>query len=882
LDVQKLSAAENVRPTRIPSSWQSQFADLRDYAGVAWYWRSVNLQPAAPDQVAVLRFGAVDYLAEVYVNGQKLGTHEGGYTPFEFDITSLVRPGDNQIAVRVVDPGAKPSIVEGINYAEIPHGKQSWYVQTSGLWQSVEIQIRPRIHLGSVHILAAANGDFKINVPVVKAATGGQTGGPTKVSVEMHDSAGKVVWQAARDLSDPEANAEFTGNLANPRVWSPADPALYVLRAGLSSGDSRDYPFGFRTFQARDGKFYLNGKPIYLRGALDQDFYPETIYTPPSLDYIKDEMQKAKALGLNLLRCHIKAPDPRYLQAADEAGILVWYEIPDWDKLTDNSKRRAMETLRGMVERDWNHPCIVIASLINESWGINLKEAADRQWLKQAYQEAKKIVPSWLVDDNSACCDNFHIATDIADYHTYSAIPDHAADFDRFAEDLARRPGWLFSPYGDASPKGDEPLVLSEFGNWGLPRVPEDKPWWFSRDFGGREMTKPEGIEQRYADYRYSSLFPSLDALTDAAEWHEYASLKYEIESIRSHPEIQGYVITEFTDLNWELNGLLDMWRNPKAFAGLLGKLQRDDVVVLHTEKRNYSAGEMAAVEVSLSHYSQEALPGGSIAWKISGTSLAGTLPLPSAPPASVVTLGKIKFAAPSTPAPAKMVLNVEMVSEGKTWAENSLEFYVYPAQQSELPPPVSFHDPAGRLRRLVDEMRARNYLAPTGSEALPVLIASTFDEEVKKELRAGGRVILLAGDRQTLAPGIEIVPRAGSDYEGNWMCDFLWVRNTQPPFTSIGFDTLAGFEAQAVTPATVMQGITPQDFPDVLAGMFYGWIHLNVGVLVQAKCGKGTLLVCTFALTTTYGSDPYATDLLDALVNYLVSGLTPRFEIPI
>jgi hypothetical protein len=178
--------------------------------------------------------------------------------------------------------------------------------------------------------------------------------------------------------------------------------------------------------------------------------------------------------------------------------------------------------------------------------------------------------------------------------------------------------------------------------------------------------------------------------------------------------------------------------------------------------------------------------------------------------------------------------------------------------------------------------MRARNYLAPTGSEALPVLIASTFDAEVKKKLQAGERVILLASDRQTLAPGIEIVPRAGSDYEGNWISDFLWLRSTQPPFTGIEFDTLAGFEAQAVTPATVVQGIAPADFSDVLAGMFYGWIQANVGVLVQAKCGKGTLLICTFSLSTTYGTDPYATDLLDALVNYLVSGLKPNFEIPL
>ena len=882
MDIQKLSTAENVRPTRIPSSWQSQFADLRDYAGVAWYWRSVNVQSLAPDQVAVLRFGAVDYLAEVYVNGQKVGTHEGGYTPFEFDITSRLRAGDNQIAVRVVDPGAKPSIVEGINYAEIPHGKQSWYVQTSGLWQSAEIQIRPSVHLGSVHILAAANGEFKIDVSVVTPASGLQTGGATKVSVEIHDSVGKVVWQASLELSGQQARADFVGDVVNPRLWSPAEPALYTLRASLSSGDSRDCPFGFRTFATRNGKFYLNGQPIYLRGALDQDFYPETIYTPPSLDYIKDEMQKAKALGLNLLRCHIKAPDPRYLQAADEVGIFVWYEIPNWDKLTDNSKRRAMETLAGMVERDWNHPCIVIASIINESWGINLKEAADRQWLKQAYQEVKKIVPGWLVNDNSACYDNFHMSTDIADYHTYSAIPDYAANFDRFVEDLAGRPGWLFSPYGDASPKGDEPLVLSEFGNWGLPRIPRDKPWWFSRHNGGSDITQPEGIEQRYTDYQYPSLYPALDALTEATEWHEYASLKYELESIRSHPEIQGYVITEFTDVNWESNGLLDMWRNPKAFAGSLGKQQRDDVVVLRTEKRNYSPGEAVKVEVMLSHYGQEALHGGSITWKVEGTSLAGTLLLPSLPAASFASVGKIEFPAPAVPAPVKSALAVELISEGKSLAENSLQFYIYPAQQLELPPPVSFYDPAGRLRRLVNEMRARNYLAPSGSEALPVLIASTLDAEVKQRLRAGDRVILLASDRQTLAPGIEIVPRAGSDYEGNWISDFLWVRNTQPPFTAIGFDALPGFEAQAVTPIAVVRGIAAKDFHDVLAGMFYGWIHSNTGVLIQAKCGKGSLLICTFSLATTYGSDPYATDLLDALVNYLVTGFKAHLEIPL
>jgi len=879
LEVQQLASATTARPTRVPSSWQSQFPDLRDYAGAAWYWREVNIQSPTVGQGATLRFGAVDYLADVYINGQKSGRHEGGYTPFEFDITSLLRPGANQIAVRVVDPGAKPSTVDGINYAEIPHGKQNWYVQTSGLWQSVEIQIRPRVHLGPAHILAAANGDFKIEVPVVTPPSQTPASSSTKLSLEIRNRSGRVVWQTVRELSDLNSPAEFTGNLANPSAWSPASPVLYTLHASLSSGDSGDFPFGFRTFESRGGKFYLNGQPIYLRGALDQDFYPETIYTPPSLDYIKDEVRKARALGLNLLRCHIKAPDPRYLEAADEIGILVWYEIPNWDKLTDDSKRRGLETLRGMVERDWNHPCLVILSLINESWGINLKEAPDRQWLMEAYKEAKKLVPGWLVVDNSACYDNFHVATDIADYHTYSTIPDRAEDFDRFVTDLAQRPSWLFSPYGDASPKGDEPLVLSEFGNWGLPRIPHDKPWWFARRGFNNEITEPAGIEQRYVDYQYSALFPTLDALTEATEWHEFAALKYEIESIRSHPEIQGYVITEFTDLNWESNGLLDMWRNPKAFAVPLGELQDDDMVVLRADKRSYTPGQPVTVTASASHYGTQAIDQCRLTWKVEGTSLAGTFLLPSLPASSVSTTFKIQFAAPPAAAPSKKLLEVEMAWEGKTIAKNSLTVYVYPERQPDLAPPVSYYDPAGKLRRLVNAMRAHNYLASSGSEALPVVIASTLDAEVRKKLESGARVLLLSSERQTLAPGIEVVPRAGSDYEGNWISNFLWLRSNQPPFQSLGFDPMVGFEAQAINIPAVVRGIAARDFRDVLAGMFYGWIHSNVGVLVQAKCGKGTLLICTMSLDTTYGTDPYATDLLDALVSYLVAGAKPKLQ---
>ncbi len=884
LKVGDLPSAHNVRPTQVPSSWQSQFVDLRDYAGIAWYWRSVTLQPPPPGQIGLLRFGAVDYLAEVFVNSRKAGSHEGGYLPFEFDVTPLLQAGENQIAVRVVDPGAKPDEVEGIRYAEIPHGKQNWYVQTSGIWQDVGLEICPLVHVGTVHMAADATGNFKIEVSIVNPLPKLSAGESARVRAQIFDPSSKLVWEETQNPKAGQTKCIFTGRLSNPNLWSPVSPSLYKLSVSLSSGDIKETRFGFRTFETRDRKFYLNGKAVYLRGALDQDFHPETVYTPPSLDMLRSEMAQAKALGLNLLRCHIKVPDPRYLQAADEVGVLIWYEIPNWDKLTEDSKRRALATLRGMAVRDWNHPSIVIVSIINESWGANLKEARDRTWLKQAYHDAKTFVPGWLVVDNSACCDNFHLVTDIADFHQYSAIPDSAANFDRLVDDQARRPGWLFSPHGDAMAKGVEPLMLSEFGNWGLPRLPEPEPWWFARGYKGKKITLPEGVEKRFADYQHASLFPDLSVLAEATQWHEYLALKYEIESLRAHSEIQGYVITEFTDINWEANGLLDMWRRPKVFGDLLSKLQQDDLVVARAEKRNLIPGEKARADVHFSHYSTEVLSGAEVSWSVEGTALRGSFALPQIPTGSAGKVGKIEFAVPAFHVPSKRILKVQVAFGGKTISENSLDLFFYPPELPDLPPPISFHDPSGHLRRLVNEMRARNYPAPTGSEAFPVLIASVFDNEVKKALQAGGRVILIpqVRDRMTLAPGLEIVSRAGSDLDGDWISNFSWIRKDREPFKLIGFDTLAGFETEAVTPTAVIKGVPSENFGAVLAGMFYGWIHSNVGTLVQAKYGQGKLLICTFSLATTYGTDPYATYLLDGLVNYAVSSPTPSFEIPL
>jgi hypothetical protein len=268
-----------------------------------------------------------------------------------------------------------------------------------------------------------------------------------------------------------------------------------------------------------------------------------------------------------------------------------------------------------MLERDWNHPSLVVLSLINESWGIDLQKEEHRSWLVNEFDRVKEKAIGRLVVDNSVCWGNFHIKTDINDYHTYWAIPENKNQFDKTIDDVASRPTWLFSEFGDSQERGDEPLLISEFGNWGLPKLPEQLPWWFERQFLDIEVSLPSGVHKRFTDYKLDKIFGSYNNLAKESQRAQFNALKYEIEKIRMSPVIQGYVITEFTDINWESNGLLDMWRNFKVYSDDLPFIQQQVVIIPRPVKYNYRSAEEAEIEIFISHYSEKDLSALKLEW---------------------------------------------------------------------------------------------------------------------------------------------------------------------------------------------------------------------------------------------------------------------------
>jgi hypothetical protein len=672
-------------------------------------------------------------------------------------------------------------------------------------------------------------------------------------------------------------------------AWSPAAPNLYRLKVLLRrKGDVLDRyedNFGFRTIETRNGRLHLNGEPFYLRGALDQDYYPDTICTTPSIEFLEDQFRKAKELGLNCLRLHIKAPDPLYFEVADRLGMLVWAELPNGGLTTERSRARKEATLKGIVDRDGNHPSIIIWTIINENWGVDLvHDAEHRRWLKRTYHWLKSYDPVRLVVDNSPLSPSFHVETDVADYHFYAAYPDSRFLWDQFVDGLADRASWLYSPEGDAVQTRQEPLMCSEFGNWGLPD-PEDlrnadrsEPWWFETGHDwGEGIMYPHGVENRFLDWSLDRVFGRLRDFVEAAQWQQFNALKYEIETMRRRASIAGYVITELTDCHWESNGLLDMRRNPRVFHGRFGTINADTVIVPDLERRAYWAGETIRLSLTLAHGAGREIVDGRLVVRFGEAAIE--LKVPALAPGTVGSLPTVELDVPELQRhrlePVKMELYTH---DGRVIASNLLELALHPRRVCP--------GQAGPLWSPSPDIRSRlavlGYPLASSMEDAALVVATDNAPDLAAYVRSGGRLVLLPDSPASLNPffphwqSVKVQGRLGTQWQGDWASSFSWLRRSRA-FATLPGGPLLDATFDGVIPIHVISGCNLLDFQGrVHAGLVVGWIHKPVALTVERSYGNGRVAISTFRLLEDAPHhDPTATLLLDALIN--LAGAAPQ-----
>lgn len=525
-----------------PESRASGVGD-RGFLSSCWYQRDFEAPPGTGDSRLILHFGAVDYAATVWINGQKVAHHEGGHTPFSADVTSALAPGRWQtVTVRVDDDPHDLNKPRGKQDWQLePHA--IWYPRTTGIWQTVWLERVPSTYLHRIRWTPHLEG----YALTLEARLAGFPADDLSLEVVLrrgdrvlaHDRYRVVGQEVDRRLilSDPGID-----DYRNELLWSPESPTLLDAEITLRRGEHvLDEIFSYTALRSvtisRD-RFMLNGRPYLLRLVLDQGYWPDTLLAAPSDEALRRDVELAKQMGFNGVRKHQKIENPRYLYWADKLGLLVWEEMPSAYRFTDTAIRRTVQEWSEAIDRDYSHPCVIVWVPFNESWGVPdlASSGQHRHAVEALYHLTKTLDATRPVIGNDGWEST---ATDIIGIHDYDCNTEHLTQrygpgmdpaqlFDR------RRPGGRILTL-DGYPHRGQPIMLTEFG--GIAFVPSQ---------AAKQRHKTWGYSQANTTQQFAQLFGAL------------------LDAVTTTPLFSGFCYTQFADTFQEANGLLTDQRVPK------------------------------------------------------------------------------------------------------------------------------------------------------------------------------------------------------------------------------------------------------------------------------------------------------------------------------
>jgi hypothetical protein len=462
----------------VPFPWGSKLSGLEDEADIGWYQRDINVDQSWKGKRVFITVGASDWETTIWLDGTLLGSHQGGYVPFSFELTDHIFHGKAQKLVIRVDDARREFTL---------YGKQG-YGNARGIWQTIYLEARENNYLDALHF----SPDIDNNLTGVTAYLPEETSRDLSLTLTIKTPGDPIIQSAI--IPAGKQKVRFDVPISEPRLWNLEDPYLYDVEAKLEEDVVRSY-FGMRKISVADlpGTEYpyiaLNNEPVYMQLALDQSYHPDGFYTFPSDQFIQEEIMRSKSIGLNGIRTHIKVEVPRKLYWADKMGLLVMEDLPNsWGEPGEKMQAESEYTLRQMIKRDYNHPSIFSWVTFNETWGLvtvtgqnedgrairkYLPETQD--WVASMYYLARSLDQTRLTEDNSICCGRGHTETDINSWHSY--LP--GWEWEDYLKNLTENTyvGSTFN-FEDGFHQGDQPNINSECGNvWGYDGSTGDVDW---------------------------------------------------------------------------------------------------------------------------------------------------------------------------------------------------------------------------------------------------------------------------------------------------------------------------------------------------------------------------------------------------------------------
>ena len=495
-----------------------------DFIPCVWYQRNINIPAEWNGKKILLHFGAADYETKVYVDGKMVGEHKGAGSSFNFDITSYVKAGQQaNLVVRVYD-NLRGGMQPGGKQCTALYSAGCSYTRVTGIWQTVWMEAVNEQALKNVFAIP----DIDQQQLVVRPEFYNE-GNNNTLTVEVKDGKKTV----AKRTSQASNQSTIVLPIKNAHLWSPEDPYLYDVKYTVKNAqgeviDEVSSYMGMRKVHISGGYFYLNNKPYFQRLVLDQGYYPDGIWTAPSDEALRQDIEMSKAVGFNGARLHQKVFEERYYYWADKLGYLTWGEEASWVLNINNelAVRNFLTEWAEIVVRDRNHPSLVTWTPLNETW--NATPGVYVRFVNDLYDLTKAIDPTRPINDASG---DSHVKTDIWSVHDYTREPD------KLIANHTIKAG--VEPYRNMKGKdflsnyAGQPYMVDEFG--GLPWIPK---------------------EERANSWGYGANIDTVEEF--------YSILEKEIDALKACKHVVGFCYTQITDVEQEKNGIYYYNRKPK------------------------------------------------------------------------------------------------------------------------------------------------------------------------------------------------------------------------------------------------------------------------------------------------------------------------------
>ena len=495
-----------------------------DFIPCVWYQRNINIPAEWNGKKILLHFGAADYETKVYVDGKMVGEHKGAGSSFNFDITSYVKAGQQaNLVVRVYD-NLRGGMQPGGKQCTALYSAGCSYTRVTGIWQTVWMEAVNEQALKNVFAIP----DIDQQQLVVRPEFYNEDNNNT-LTVEVKDGKKTVSKRTAQASNQ----STIVLPIKNAHLWSPEDPYLYDVKYTVKNAqgeviDEVSSYMGMRKVHISGGYFYLNNKPYFQRLVLDQGYYPDGIWTAPSDEALRQDIEMSKAVGFNGARLHQKVFEERYYYWADKLGYLTWGEEASWVLNINNelAVRNFLTEWAEIVVRDRNHPSLVTWTPLNETW--NATPGVYVRFVNDLYDLTKAIDPTRPINDASG---DSHVKTDIWSVHDYTREPD------KLIANHTIKAG--VEPYRNMKDKdflsnyAGQPYMVDEFG--GLPWIPK---------------------EERANSWGYGANIDTVEEF--------YSILEKEIDALKACKHVVGFCYTQITDVEQEKNGIYYYNRKPK------------------------------------------------------------------------------------------------------------------------------------------------------------------------------------------------------------------------------------------------------------------------------------------------------------------------------